>query len=188
MIGVEVKGLRAAQVYTSELSKGIRHLAGEVNFRKAVAVQRAWQAWVSGPRSRARIHSHGRYRQGIRAVREGQDGVVGTRVEYARIHELGGKTKPHVIEPRRAKVLAFKIGGEMRFAKRVNHPGSRIPARPSMAPALHIAEPAMRKLDEGHWDEAARLANEATAGLNARFEKLSDLVRQTGVGLREAGI
>lgn len=33
-------------------------------------------------------------------------------------------TVPHVIVPRRAKVLAFESGGKMRFARRVNHPGN----------------------------------------------------------------
>ena len=46
-------------------------------------------------------------------------------LEYAAIHQLGGKTKPHTIKPRRRKVLAF--GGT--FAKEVKHPGSDIPAR-----------------------------------------------------------
>lgn len=51
---------------------------------------------------------------------------VGTNVVYARIHQLGGRTRPHVIVARRAKALAF--GGI--FRKSVNHPGSVIPARP----------------------------------------------------------
>lgn len=52
---------------------------------------------------------------------------IGTNVVYAAIHQFGGKTKPHVIEPRNAKAL--KIPG-IGFRKRVNHPGSKIPARP----------------------------------------------------------
>lgn len=51
---------------------------------------------------------------------------IGTNVVYARIHQLGGQTKPHVIRAKRAKALAF--GGI--FRKSVNHPGSHIPARP----------------------------------------------------------
>lgn len=34
-------------------------------------------------------------------------------------------TKPHIIVPRRAKVLAFSVGGQMVFAKRVSHPGTK---------------------------------------------------------------
>lgn len=51
---------------------------------------------------------------------------VGTNEPYARIHQLGGKTRPHVIRAKNKKALAF--GG--RVVKSVNHPGSDIPARP----------------------------------------------------------
>jgi HK97 gp10 family phage protein len=57
-------------------------------------------------------------------------------VKYARIQEYGGTTRPHVIEPRAGGVLAFQIGGKTVFARRVNHPGSKIPARPFMRPTL----------------------------------------------------
>ena len=49
-------------------------------------------------------------------------------VKYAAIHEYGGRTPPHVIEAK-GNALAFLMGGKMVFAKRVNHPGSRIPER-----------------------------------------------------------
>ena len=52
--------------------------------------------------------------------------MVGSNLPYARIHQEGGKTSPHVIRPKRKKALAF--GGIVR--KKVNHPGSDIPARP----------------------------------------------------------
>lgn len=54
--------------------------------------------------------------------------MVGTNKKYAAIQNFGGKTGPHVITPRNKKALAF--GG--RVVKRVNHPGSVIPARPFM--------------------------------------------------------
>lgn len=53
---------------------------------------------------------------------------IGSNMVYAAIHHFGGKTKPHVIKARKAKALAF--GG--RFAKKVNHPGSEMPARPAL--------------------------------------------------------
>ncbi len=57
----------------------------------------------------------------------GQDfAQIGSNKVYAAIHQLGGKTKPHVIEAKPGKMLHF--GGV--FRKRVNHPGSNIPARP----------------------------------------------------------
>lgn len=79
---------------------------------------------------------------------------IGSNVEYAAIHEFGGRTKPHKITARFAKALAimggrfvgrkeigaaFKglrgnarasaIDGNVTFRRSVNHPGSNIPAR-----------------------------------------------------------
>lgn len=53
-------------------------------------------------------------------------------VKYAGIHEFGGRTGPHMIYPRKGDVLAFMAGGKMRFARYVNHPGSRMPERSFM--------------------------------------------------------
>lgn len=68
--------------------------------------------------------------------------------DYAAYVELG--TRPHVIVPKRAKVLAFpadrasatlsgriRAGGRPVFAKRVNHPGTR--AKPYMVPGAKKA-------------------------------------------------
>lgn len=54
--------------------------------------------------------------------------VLGTIMVYGRIHQEGGKTGAHTITPYNAKALRFNG----RFAKKVNHPGSNIPARPYM--------------------------------------------------------
>jgi len=54
--------------------------------------------------------------------------IQGTNVVYAAIHQLGGKTPSHVIKPKRKKALAW-LGG-LHPVKSVQHPGSRIPARP----------------------------------------------------------
>lgn len=64
-------------------------------------------------------------------------GQYGTKVPYAAIHEFGGVTRPHVIVPRRKKFLVFRgRDDKLVFARKVNHPGSRIPARPYLGPAL----------------------------------------------------
>lgn len=34
-------------------------------------------------------------------------------------------TAPHIITPKNAKVLAFKVGGKQVFTKKVNHPGTK---------------------------------------------------------------
>lgn len=58
-------------------------------------------------------------------------------VKYAGIHEFGGRTKAHIIEPRKAKALAFMgKSGDMVFAKKVNHPGSVMPERSFMRSSL----------------------------------------------------
>lgn len=52
-----------------------------------------------------------------------EQGVFGSRVKHAKIIEEG--SKPHVIKPKRGKVLAFKKGGKKVFATQVNHPGTK---------------------------------------------------------------
>jgi phage gpG-like protein len=47
-----------------------------------------------------------------------------TGVPYAAILEYGGKTAAHEILATKAQALAFIVGGEQRFARRVQHPGS----------------------------------------------------------------
>lgn len=52
----------------------------------------------------------------------GRDSVeVAPTAFYVPFVEYG--TRPHIIEPVRASVLAFEVGGEAVFAKRVQHPG-----------------------------------------------------------------
>lgn len=58
-------------------------------------------------------------------------------VKYAGIHEYGGKTNPHIIEPKKASALAFFKNGAQVFARRVNHPGSKMPERSFMRSSLH---------------------------------------------------
>jgi phage gpG-like protein len=54
--------------------------------------------------------------------------VLGSNIVYAGIHQEGGRTAAHEIRPVHAKALRFNG----RFAGRVHHPGSTIPARPYM--------------------------------------------------------
>lgn len=71
-------------------------------------------------------------------------GEVGTNIQYAGIHEFGGRTAPHVILPKRGRVLAFPWKGEQRFFRKVNHPGSQMPERSFMRTALKEMEPEIR--------------------------------------------
>lgn len=57
---------------------------------------------------------------------------VAADVNYATFVENG--TKPHVIRPRRAKVLKFKVGGRTVYARIVHHPGTK--AQPFLSRAV----------------------------------------------------
>lgn len=59
-----------------------------------------------------------------------------SNIHYWRIHEFGGKTRPHTIFPRNKKALHFFVKGNEVFATKVDHPGSLIPARPYVRPSI----------------------------------------------------
>lgn len=83
------------------------------------------------------FHSNGRLFNSVYVTRR-EDVIVATvrDVPYARILEVGGTTRPHVILPRNVSILAWEGPAGLVFAKRVNHPGSNFPARPYMSLAL----------------------------------------------------
>lgn len=88
----------------------------------------------------------GRLRNSLRAKVENDLVTFGSDVEYSRIHEYGGKTRSHRINPRKGNVLSFLAnGGERVFAKYVLHPGSKIPARPFMRPAIENMLPKLKE-------------------------------------------
>lgn len=73
---------------------------------------------------------------------------------YARFVEFG--TRPHEIRPRKARVLAFKVGSRKVFARRVQHPGTR--AQPFMIPGAERAIAGAKGLREriyAAWNNAA---------------------------------
>jgi len=67
---------------------------------------------------------------------------VSANARYASWVENG--TRPHEILPRRKKVLRFVQHGEVRFAKRVFHPGTK--PRPFMQEAQDKATPLFERL------------------------------------------
>lgn len=83
-----------------------------------------WAGLASGQPSR--LFKSNNLRSSILPINGKDFAMVTTSVPYAAIHQFGGKTKPHVILPKTTKALAF--GGKV--VKKVNHPGSNIPARP----------------------------------------------------------
>jgi phage gpG-like protein len=76
------------------------------------------------------------------SVEDGQvQATVGSfgDVKYAAIQECGGRTAAHEIVPDKALALAFIVGGALRFARRVEHPGSTLPARAYLGSSLEEA-------------------------------------------------
>lgn len=76
------------------------------------------------------LKNTGNLRDSITEQSDNDTAVVGTNVVYAAIHNFGGQTAAHVIYPRNKKALAWATGAYP--VKKVNHPGSKIPARPFM--------------------------------------------------------
>lgn len=72
------------------------------------------------------LQDSGQLFKSIQSRSDAKSAVVGTNKKYAAVHQFGHKFKPYVILPKNKKALAF--GG--RVVKKVNHPGSDIPARP----------------------------------------------------------
>lgn len=79
----------------------------------------------------------------VRRVGLRVDSGVTVRVPYAAsVHE---GARPHVIRPRFARALRFEIGGQVVFARKVNHPGNR--PNPFLRNAVHrvaSADPRIR--------------------------------------------
>ena len=69
----------------------------------------------------------------------------GASVVYAAIHEYGGQTRPHKITAKNKSALSFFIGGKAVVVKSVNHPGSKIPARPYLRPSVEESLPRLRE-------------------------------------------
>lgn len=104
-----------------------------IKLGRGVLASGAWSLKVAGRiagsmNSHQVLHDSGRLASSFVSDSDAHSATVGTNVVYARIHNDGGKTKPHEIRPRYKKALAFN--GIMR--KLVKHPGSNIPARPFM--------------------------------------------------------
>jgi HK97 gp10 family phage protein len=111
--------------------------------RKVTALALKLEAKVKGKLSNQVLHVQtGALRRSIfNKVENSATAVTGKvassgDVKYAGIHEFGGKTRAHIIEPKKAQALAFMMGGKTVFAKRVNHPGSKMPERSFLRSSL----------------------------------------------------
>lgn len=74
----------------------------------------------------------GALRASIRVVDRGNRGLGKANIQVVAgrpgMHQTGYQeygTRPHVITPKRARALRFVSGGQVVFARRVNHPGTK---------------------------------------------------------------
>lgn len=119
--------------------------------------------YLSGGSNKLKVRT-GRLRSSIRYLIAESDKEIaitfGSDVAYAAIHEFGGKTRAHRIEPRRRDFLKFVSGGKTIFSRGVNHPGSLVPKRPFLTPGVEDEAPKFRASIE------SLLARAATKGLS----------------------
>lgn len=101
--------------------------------------------WKESARSKKEggkpLSASSRLRRSFTVEADSRSVRVGTNVIYAAIHQLGGKTKPHVIRPRHANGLFWP--GAQHPVKAVKHPGSVFPARPF----LMLQDADMRRIE-----------------------------------------
>ncbi|HUZ75809.1 MAG TPA: hypothetical protein VMU87_22710 [Stellaceae bacterium] len=64
------------------------------------------------------------------------------QVPYGAIQEFGGTTRAHLIAAKAGAALAFGLRGHLVVARRVNHPGSVVPAHSFLGASLHALAPA----------------------------------------------
>jgi phage virion morphogenesis protein len=83
------------------------------------------------------LQSTGQLAASISTSHSATSARIGTNKVYGAIHQFGGQTRPHLIKPRNGKALKFGGGlgadgadADPIMRKGVNHPGSKIPARP----------------------------------------------------------
>ena len=142
MIQLEVRG---AENLMAALGNGRKRIHGELLKAVRASARRIDKAAKLNLSNKSLKVRSGSLRSSIRADIDAArlEGTVGTNIVYAKIHEYGGTTKPHRIEPRNAKALRFATAMSIKtkkatryaFVQFVNHPGSRIPARPWLRPA-----------------------------------------------------
>lgn len=156
-LGVGLKAARAA--IREMLSKASTDFAN----RTVSTIKRDF---LSGGADNLKVRT-GRLRSSIRfLIGEAEKDITisfGSDVAYAAIHEFGGKTRAHRIEPRRKKFLRFFKGGQEIFSRGVNHPGSLIPKRPFLTPGVEAEEPDFRAAIANLLERAAMKGIEGTA-------------------------
>lgn len=125
--GVEVKGVRQLQARLSAITP-----KNNTDLMRSFALAAIREQKILVPRKTGNLGRSIR----LGAVSSTMAETIAT-ADYAAYVELG--TKPHIIVPRNAQALAFRPsrGGQVIFAKRVRHPGTR--PQPYMLPGAQKA-------------------------------------------------
>jgi phage gpG-like protein len=152
ILDVQIEGnaaldkLGATLPQTREAIRGLLSRASTDFANSAVSTIK--RDYLSGGADKLKVRT-GRLRSSIRYVIGESENEInitfGSDIIYAAIHEFGGKTQPHRIETKRKKALHFMRDGRDVFAMVVNHPGSRIPARPFLTPGVSDEVPAFQE-------------------------------------------
>jgi phage gpG-like protein len=160
---ITITGLEAARAALEARPGAIRQALSKAMQKALNTVFKRVQENLTGRVLNVRS---GRLRQSfLPPVADGMRGVIGSNLEYAAIHEFGGVTRPHVIEAKAGSALAFvhsRFIGPVRrtqkgkffkgdtsgisVVKKVNHPGSVMPARPYLRPALRDSIPEINEI------------------------------------------
>jgi phage gpG-like protein len=151
-LSIEIKGLEKLNRLAKGmpmLKVGIKGKVAQASFDFANRLIRAAKMNVTqGGENNLKVRT-GKLRASINAnVAEEGDSykvTLGANTVYARIHEYGGVTRPHIIAPKRGGALAFMFGGKLTFARYVRHPGSWIKARPYLQPAVDQEMPKLQR-------------------------------------------
>lgn len=156
-LSVEVRGLDRLQATLENLPDQVGRQKASAVRVGGVQIEKFWKLMLSGPAGPRKLGVRsGALRSSIHSRPTGDGVIVGTDKPYAAIHEFGGKTKPHKISARVSRYLRWTQGGEVRFARSVNHPGSQMPRRPHRRPAVDAVWPVLKALFAGNMDEAMR--------------------------------
>lgn len=131
MISVKINRVNTVASNLRGKSERVRAAVGDAMEEQTLELRDAIYAALSGQILQPRT---GRLRSALQILMtETEDSIKGTvyisGVPYAALLEQGGMTASHTIYPVNARALAFMSRGvgSVIFAKKVDHPGSKIP-------------------------------------------------------------
>src|SRR3990167_2007615 len=149
MLAINITGMeklvKMANLFSKEKKKVDDAIKSEAKEFIRRVVDTARKKYLSGPGPQRLQERSGKLKRSLRGnikdTGKEMSAFVYSATKYARIHEFGGITSPHVILPKKSAVLSFMANGKRVFTKKVNHPGSIIPARPFLGPSIEDEAP-----------------------------------------------